>query len=109
MAATATVNGSPTVRGCVVASVTVTDGTDSYPLAVIVSAQTWAALPPTEQLVYLQCRGLLSAGPGFGAEAAALAGPLATGTAGVAAAPGVKAVPETRNWAALWTAGQILS
>lgn len=93
MSATVTVGAAagtnPTVYPCTVGSAT---------FSVVVSAQTLAAVPSDEQSSYVQARALLASGDASGATD--IVTPYATGSAGP---------PDTRNWAAKWLAGQILS
>lgn len=93
MSETVTV-GAPTVATPAVYPCTV--GTTT--VSVVVSAQALATVPAAEQSIYVQARALLATGDAAGATA--LVTPLATGEAGP---------PDTRNWAALWQAGQIPS
>ncbi len=101
MSATATIT-QQTNQGGLMAYATVTDGTVSQNLAVYVSSVTVNGIPATELTAYLQARALL--GAGHADAALALVQPLATGSA-----PTQPAGADTRNWAALWVAGQIPS
>lgn len=101
MAATATID-SQEVQGGIMAYCTVSDGTASSKLAVFMSQTTAKLVLQSELATYLQARALLAAG--HPDSATALVTPLASGTASTGSG-----VPDTRNWAALWVAGQIPS
>ena len=101
MSATATISKTEN-QGGLMAYATVTDGTTSQDLAVFVSSGTVNTIPSAEMDTYLQARALL--GEGHRDAALALVKPMATGTA-----PASSQQADTRNWAALWVAGQIPS
>lgn len=101
MAATATIDNQE-VQGGIMAYCTVSDGTANAKLAVFMSQTTAKLVPESELATYLQARALLAGGhPDSATE---LVTPLATGTPSTG--PNVS---DTRNWAALWIAGQIPS
>lgn len=106
MSATATVN-SRNLKGIMLAGCTVSDSDtrQTHGISVCVAPGTWQAIPPEHQDMYLQARALLSAGPGYPADALDLVKPLATGEA--ATGKGPSRTKDTRNWAALWVDGRI--
>jgi hypothetical protein len=85
---------NPTAYPCQVS----VNGGAQQNVTVIVLATTVAAIPDTELQAYLEARAMLAVGDD--ADAAETVTPYATGEAGP---------PDTRNWAALWLAGQIPS
>lgn len=103
MSASAVVN-SQAKQGGLMATCTVTDptGKSLAPVNVFVSPATWASIPSAEQVAYLEARALLVCG--YPTDANTLVQPYATG-----GAPTTPSGTDTRNWAALWVAGTILS
>lgn len=86
----------------IMAYISVIDGIQSQELAVYVSPYTANSIPSAELNDYLHARALL--GTGHHEAAIALATTLSAGSASTA-----PNVPDTRNWAAKWIAGEILS
>lgn len=101
MSATATITGTEP-QGGLMAYATVDDNGTETTLAVYVSPTTLTRIPGDQLPAYLQARALY--GAGHIDAALALVTPLATGSA-----PTVPNGTDTRNWAALWVGGQVLS
>lgn len=92
----------PSVYPCQVS----VNGGAQQPVAVVVSDTALATIPTSEQSAYIQARAVLAVGDVE--DATAVVTPLAAGSA----APDPQTsppTPDTRNWAALWLAGQIPS
>lgn len=99
MSVTATITNQEN-QGGIMAYVTVDDSNTVKNIAVFVSSPTVNLVPETEFDIYLQARALLSTG--YPSDALNLVSSYATGS--------ITATGEdTRNWAALWVVGNILS
>ena len=98
MSATVTIGtvqpGDPAVFPCQVS----VDGRAAQAVGVVVSHATLTAVGEEQQTPYIHARAMLTLGDAT--DATATVTPYAEGTSGP---------PDTRNWAALWLAGNIPS